>query len=67
LSDEEFLAHLSHRLRGHLGSIANWVHILASGSVTPALQKEALEAIEQAIKAQTRIVDELDARLAARE
>lgn len=57
----EFLAQLSHQLRGPLASIANWLHLLSTGSPDAALQKQGLAAIDQAVKAQTRLLDALTA------
>lgn len=57
----EFLAQLSHELRGPLASIANWLHLLSTGSPDAALQKQGLAAIDQALKAQTRLLDALTA------
>lgn len=59
--DTAFLAQLSHELRGPLASIANWLHLLSTGSPDAALQKQGLAAIDQALKAQTRLLDALTA------
>jgi two-component system, chemotaxis family, CheB/CheR fusion protein len=56
---DEFVATVSHELRGPLGSIANWVHLLSSGSVDEAVQRQGLAAIDRGIKAETRLIDDL--------
>src|SRR5262249_60575109 len=56
---DEFVATVSHELRGPLGSIANWVHLLSSGQVDEAVQRQGLAAIDPGIKAETRLIDDL--------
>jgi two-component system, chemotaxis family, CheB/CheR fusion protein len=56
---DEFVATVSHELRGPLGSIANWVHLLSSGQVDEAVQRQGLAAIDRGIKAETRLIDDL--------
>jgi len=56
---DEFVATVSHELRGPLGSIANWVHLLSSGSVDEAVQRQGLAAMDRGIKAETRLIDDL--------
>lgn len=56
---DEFLGQLEHQLRGPLASIANWLHLLSTNPADSRLQEQGLAAIGQAIKAQTRLLDDL--------
>jgi two-component system CheB/CheR fusion protein len=56
---DELIARAAHELRGPLGSMANWAHLLSQGSKDGALQLQGLAAIHRALKAATQIVDEL--------
>jgi two-component system, chemotaxis family, CheB/CheR fusion protein len=56
---DEFVATLSHELRGPLGSIAGWVHVLQSRDTDEATAAQARAAIERGVRAQVRMIDEL--------
>jgi two-component system, chemotaxis family, CheB/CheR fusion protein len=60
LDRDELIARAAHELRGPLGSMANWAHLLSQGSKDGALQLQGLAAIHRALKAATQIVDELN-------
>jgi len=49
----------AHELRGSLGAIANWVHLLTNGARDAALLQQGLAAIQRALKSGTHILDEL--------
>jgi hypothetical protein len=59
LSDPAFLAGLCHDLRGPLGAIGTWVHVLRSGRADAATQQEALAAIQRDVAAQSRLIEQL--------
>jgi signal transduction histidine kinase len=56
---DELLGQLEHELRGPLASIANWLHLLSTNPGDSALQEQGLAAIDQALKAQTKLLDNL--------
>jgi two-component system CheB/CheR fusion protein len=56
---DEFVATLSHELRGPLTSMAGWVHVLQTGQADEATGARALAAIERGVHAQARLIDEL--------
>jgi signal transduction histidine kinase len=56
---DELLGQLDHELRGPLASIANWLHLLSTNRGDSALQEQGLAAIDQALKAQTKLLDSL--------
>jgi len=58
-SKDEFLAMLSHELRGPLNAMAGWVHMLRSGMVPPSDTQRALETIQRNTVAQTQLVEDL--------
>jgi signal transduction histidine kinase len=58
-SKDEFLAVLSHELRGPLSAIAGWVHLLRSGEVPPSGIERALATIERNTRSQTQLVEDL--------
>jgi signal transduction histidine kinase len=58
-SKDEFLAVLSHELRGPLSAIAGWVHLLRSGEVPPSGTERALATIERNTRSQTQLVEDL--------
>jgi signal transduction histidine kinase len=60
LSDPAFLKALSHDLRGPLGAIGTWIHVLRSGRADAATQEQALSAIQRDVGAQSRLLDQLD-------
>lgn len=57
---DQFLSTASHELRTPLNAIVGWVHILQTGAVTDAAQRQhAIDAIERNAKVQTRLIDDL--------
>jgi len=56
---DEFVATLSHELRGPLSSIVGWVHLLRTGGLDKAASERGLAAIDRGVNAQTRLIEEL--------
>jgi len=56
---DELIARAAHELRGPLGSISNWVHLLSQGSRDEALQQQGLAAIQRALSVATRLIENL--------
>jgi two-component system CheB/CheR fusion protein len=56
----DIIARAAHELRGPLGSISNWVHLLSQGSQDPALQQQGLAAIQRALNVATRLIETLN-------
>ena len=56
---DEFLATVSHELRGPLSAMAGWVHVLASDKVDAATAARGLAAIQRNVQAQARLVEDL--------
>ncbi len=56
---DELIARAAHELRGPLGSISNWVHLLSQGSKDGALQQQGLAAIRRALNGATRLIENL--------
>jgi two-component system, chemotaxis family, CheB/CheR fusion protein len=56
---DEFVATLSHELRGPLNSMVGWVHIVHTGGIDEATRERGMAAIERAVKAQARMIEEL--------
>jgi two-component system CheB/CheR fusion protein len=59
-SRDEIVARAAHELRGPLGSISNWVHLLSQGPRDDALQKQGLAAIQRALNVATRLIESLN-------
>jgi two-component system CheB/CheR fusion protein len=57
---DEIIARAAHELRGPLGSISNWVHLLSQGSKDGALQQQGLAAIQRALNVATRLIETLN-------
>jgi signal transduction histidine kinase len=55
---DEFLAIVSHELRGPLSAIGGWAHILQNGA-SPEDFEKGLEVIEQSVQVQTRLIEDL--------
>jgi two-component system CheB/CheR fusion protein len=56
---DEFLATVSHELRGPLSAVAGWVHVLAAEKVDAATAARGLAAIQRNVQAQARLVEDL--------
>jgi signal transduction histidine kinase/CheY-like chemotaxis protein len=56
---DEFLATLSHELRTPLTSVLGWVRLLASGKLDAPQTARAVQAIERAGWAQSRLIEDL--------
>ncbi len=56
---DEFLTTLSHELRTPLNSVLGWARLLASGKLDPAQTIRAIESIERAGWAQSRLIEDL--------
>ncbi|AKF07517.1 hybrid sensor histidine kinase/response regulator [Sandaracinus amylolyticus] len=56
---EEFVAMLSHELRGPLSAVLGWAQILRSGACDQPTLAKAIEVIERNARAQERIVSDL--------
>jgi two-component system CheB/CheR fusion protein len=54
-----FLAMVSHELRNPLHSMIGWIKLLRYGKLEESIAKQAMEAIERSIRAQTRLVNDL--------
>jgi signal transduction histidine kinase len=55
---DEFLAIVSHELRGPLSAIAGWAHILRLGTSEEDFDK-GLEVIDQSVHVQTKLIEDL--------
>jgi len=56
---DEFLSTLSHELRTPLGSILGWTRLLAGGKLDASQRRRAIESIERAGWAQSRLIEDL--------
>jgi signal transduction histidine kinase/ActR/RegA family two-component response regulator len=56
---DEFIATVSHELRGPLNAMAGWVHALGSGRLEPETVSRGLAALDRAVKSQTRLIEDL--------
>ncbi|MFL6263502.1 MAG: ATP-binding protein [Thermoanaerobaculia bacterium] len=56
---DQFLATLSHELRGPVHAIAGWTQILRSGQLDASKQARALDVIERNAKAQAQLIGDL--------
>jgi two-component system CheB/CheR fusion protein len=56
---DELVARAAHELRGSLGAISNWAHLLSQSTKDTALQQQGLAAIQRALQVSTRLVEEL--------
>ncbi|HUR34587.1 MAG TPA: ATP-binding protein [Vicinamibacterales bacterium] len=56
---DEFLSTLSHELRTPLNSVLGWARLLAGGKLNPVQSAKAIQAIERAGWAQSRLIEDL--------
>lgn len=56
---DEFVATVSHELRGPLTAIVGWVHVLRRGRVDEATRESGMAAIDRGVKTQARLIEEL--------
>jgi two-component system CheB/CheR fusion protein len=56
---DEFLATVSHELRGPLSAMAGWVHVLARDQVDAETSARGLAAIQRNVQTQARLVEDL--------
>ncbi len=56
---DQFLAALSHELRGPVHAIAGWIQLLRSGQLDAAKRARALDVIERNAKAQAQLIGDL--------
>ncbi|MEW6127290.1 MAG: hybrid sensor histidine kinase/response regulator [Acidobacteriota bacterium] len=56
---DEFLAMVSHELRGPLNSMLGWIQLLKSGKLRPEDIAKAIETIERNSRLQVRIIEDL--------
>ncbi len=56
---DEFMATLSHELRGPLSAMAGWVQALRAGGLDEATRERGRSAIERSVRAQTRLIEDL--------
>jgi signal transduction histidine kinase len=59
LSDPAFLASLCHDLRGPLGAIGTWLHVLGSERADAATREQALAAMRRDVAAQGGMIEQL--------
>jgi signal transduction histidine kinase len=57
VSDPAFLASLGHDLRGPLGAIGTWIHVLGSEKADAATQRQALAAVQSGVVAESHLVE----------
>lgn len=55
----ELLAAVCHDLRGPLGAIGTWLHVLASGQAEPETRAQALAAMARDVRAQGALLEQL--------
>jgi two-component system CheB/CheR fusion protein len=56
---DEFMATLSHELRGPLSAMVGWVQVLGAGGLDEATRERGRAAIERSANAQTRLIEDL--------
>src|SRR6185369_177897 len=56
---DEFLATVSHELRGPLSAISGWIHVLAAKKADAETTDRGLAAIERNVQVQMRLVEDL--------
>jgi two-component system CheB/CheR fusion protein len=56
---DEFIATVSHELRGPLNAMAGWVHVLEASNLDDTMKARGLAALDRSVKAQTRLIEDL--------
>ena len=56
---DEFVATLSHELRGPLNAMVGWVHVMRESGIDEATRERGRAAIERGVHAQSRLIEEL--------
>jgi signal transduction histidine kinase len=56
---DDLIARAAHELRGSLGAISNWVHLLSQAAKDRELQQQGLAAIQRALEVSARLIEEL--------
>ncbi|MFO7278132.1 MAG: ATP-binding protein [Pseudomonadota bacterium] len=56
---DEFLATVSHELRAPLNAISGWAGLLRQGRLDPAMVMRAAQTIENNVRAQAKLIDDL--------
>ena len=56
---DDFIATVSHELRGPLNAMLGWTHLLSGGELDAASSARALQAIDRSVKAQSRLIEDL--------
>jgi two-component system CheB/CheR fusion protein len=56
---DEFMATLSHELRGPLSAMMGWIHVLRADGLDEATRERGRAAIERSVRAQTRLIEDL--------
>jgi two-component system CheB/CheR fusion protein len=56
---DEFVATVSHELRGPLSAMMGWVHILRDERIDDAIRERGRAAIERGVRTQSRLIEEL--------
>jgi hypothetical protein len=59
LSDGTLLAALCHDLRGQLGVLGNWLHVLDSGGADSDIRRQAMAGMKGAVAAETRLLEQV--------
>jgi signal transduction histidine kinase len=59
--DPSLVASVCHDLRGPLGTIGTWLHVLASGRADEATRSRALEAMGRALREESVLIEQLSA------
>jgi signal transduction histidine kinase/CheY-like chemotaxis protein len=56
---DEFLATVSHELRTPLNAMLGWSHVLRDPQITPAITRQAIDAIDRNAQIQARLIEDI--------